>query len=65
MAKVRSREEFRMPAWHERWTGVKGPASESRRRRNPREAGGQLAVYGDLARQQRCRGMVWLGTAEG
>jgi len=45
--------------------GVKGPASESLRRRNPREAGGQLAVYGDLARQRRCRGMVWLGTAEG
>jgi hypothetical protein len=45
--------------------GVKGPASESLRRRNPREAAGQLAVYGDLARQQRCRGMVWLGIAEG
>ena len=45
--------------------GVKVPASESLRRRNPREAGGQLAVYGDLARLRRCRGMVWLGTAEG
>jgi len=44
---------------------VKGPASESLRRRNPREAGGQLAVYGDLARQQRCREMVRLGIAEG
>jgi hypothetical protein len=28
---------------------VKGPASESLRRRNPRESGERLAVYGDLA----------------
>ena len=58
------REGFRMPAWCERSTR-RGPASESLRRRNPREAGGQLAGYGDLARQRRCRAMVCLRIAEG
>src|SRR5262249_22546077 len=59
-----NREGFRMPAWCERSTR-RGPASESLRRRNPREAGGQLAGYGDLARQRRCGGMVCLRIAEG
>ena len=57
-------EGFRMPAWRERSTR-RGPASESLRRRNPREASEQLAGYGDLGRQRRCRGMVCLGIAEG
>jgi hypothetical protein len=37
-----------------------GPASESLRRRNPRESGERLTVYGDLAGQRRCREMVFL-----
>jgi hypothetical protein len=37
---------------------VIGPASESHRRTNPRESGEGLVVYGDLARQRLCRGMV-------
>ena len=60
----RNREGFRMPAWRERSTR-RGPASESLRRRNPREASEQLAGYGDLGRQRRCRGMVCLRIAEG
>ena len=54
------REGFRMPARRGRVTQYRGPASESLRRTNPREAGEQLAVYGDLARQRRCREMVSL-----
>jgi len=38
------------------------PASESPRRRNPRESDGCLAVYGDLARQERWQGMVFAGS---
>jgi len=34
------REGFRMPARRERSTRVRGPASESPRRRNPRDSGG-------------------------
>jgi hypothetical protein len=30
------------------WTGIRGPASESLRRTNPRESGERLAVYGDF-----------------
>ena len=36
-----------------------GPASESLRRRNPRESGEWLAVYGDLAGQRLWRGMIF------
>jgi len=39
-AKDRFREGFRMPARRERSTRVRGPASESPRRRNPRDSGG-------------------------
>ena len=38
------------------------PASESLRRRNPRESDGCLAVYGDLARQELWQGMVFAGS---
>ena len=37
---------------------VIGPASESLRRRNPRESGDGLPVYGDLAGRRLCRGMI-------
>ena len=37
----------------------KEPASESLRRRNPRERDEGLAVYGDLARQELWQGMVF------
>ena len=37
---------------------VRGPASESLRRTNPRESGKDLPVYGDLARRRLCRGMI-------
>jgi hypothetical protein len=59
-----STQGFRMPVWRERSTR-RGPASESLRRRNPREAGEQLAGNGGLGRQRRCRGMVCLRIAEG
>jgi hypothetical protein len=38
--------------------GVRGPASESLRKTNPRDSGEQLAVYGELAGQRRWWGMV-------
>jgi hypothetical protein len=37
---------------------VRGPASESLRRTNPRESGEDLPVYGDLAGRRLCRGMI-------
>src|SRR6516165_10082804 len=37
---------------------VRGPASESLRRTNPRESGEELPVYGDLAERRLCRGMI-------
>ena len=37
-------------------------ASESLRRRNPRESDEGLAVYGDLARQELWQGMVFAGS---
>ena len=40
----------------------KEPASESLRRRNPRESDEGLAVYGDLARQELWQGMVFAGS---
>jgi hypothetical protein len=40
----------------------KEPASESLRRRNPRESDERLAVYGDLARQELWQGMVFAGS---
>lgn len=40
----------------------KEPASESLRRRNPRESDERLAVYGDLARQELWQGMVIAGS---
>jgi hypothetical protein len=42
----------------------KEPASESLRRRNPRESDERLAVYGDLARQELWQGMVFAGSVE-
>ena len=56
------REGFRMPARRERSTPGKEPASESLRRRNPRESDERLAVYGDLARQELWEGMVFAGS---
>src|SRR6516165_4673546 len=40
----------------------KEPASESLRRRNPRESDEGLAVYGGLARQELWQGMVLAGS---
>src|SRR5215472_11623995 len=40
---------------------VRWPAYESHRRTNPRESDEELAVYGDLARQRVCRGVILLG----
>jgi hypothetical protein len=59
---VRFREGFRMPARRERSTQVRGRASESPRRRNPRESDERLAVYGDLARQEVWQEMVFAGS---
>src|SRR5215469_6422862 len=39
-------------------SAVRGPASESLRRTNPRESGEELPVYGDLAERRLCRGMI-------
>src|SRR5947209_2039039 len=60
--KDRFREGFRMPAQARAVDPAIGPASESLRRTNPRESGEDLAVYGDLAPQRVCRGMVFLGS---
>ena len=49
------REGFRMPARRERSTQVRGRASESPRRTNPRDSGERLA-YGDFAWQRLCPG---------
>src|SRR5215510_9016111 len=54
-----NREGFRMPARRERSIQYRGPASESLRRTNPREAGEQLAVYGDLVGRRLWRGMFF------
>jgi hypothetical protein len=51
-----------MPARRERSTPGKEPASESLRRRNPRESDERLAVYGDLVRQELWQGMVFAGS---
>ena len=60
----RSRKGFRMPARRERSTQVRGPASESPRRTNPRDSGERLA-YGDFAWQRLWRGMVFPRSARG
>jgi hypothetical protein len=52
------REGFRMPARDRPVQPWRGPASESLRRRNPRESGEDLPVYGDLAGRRLCRGMI-------
>jgi hypothetical protein len=57
----RLREGFRMPAGASGRPG-KEPASESHRRRNPRESDERLAVYGDLARQELWQGIVIAGS---
>src|SRR6516162_7823634 len=60
----RFREGFRMPARRERSTQVRGRASESPRRTNPRDGGERLA-YGDFAWQRLWRGMVFPRSARG
>jgi hypothetical protein len=56
------REGFRMPAEHERSSEHKGYKAGVRKppMKEPAGAGEQSAVYGDLARQRRCREMVLL-----
>ena len=63
----RLREGFRMPARRERWPGKKAGVRKPPKNEPAGQWGEDLAVYGDLARQRVCRGMVLLGSlrAEG
>jgi hypothetical protein len=56
--KVGLREGFRIAGPARAVSPVRGPASESLRRTNPRERGEELPVYGDLAERRLCRGMI-------
>ena len=58
----RLREGFRMPARRERWPGKKAGVRKPPKNEPAGQWGEDLAVYGDLARQRVCRGMVLLGS---
>ena len=51
-----------MPARRERWPGKKAGVRQPPKNEPAGQWGEDLAVYGDLARQRVCRGMVLLGS---